>query len=248
LAINSSQGAGYIGGRLQQCRGRPHGLHEAVDLLNERNRKQRPIRDKHRRDHFMTPRAPRRRHSLSKGPARWSQSIALIVSASATVTACGSPHRGVSSLVNASSLSRPQPTQISAEPTVTSQSPAPAPVATQQSKPSPPPQRCAKVTSYTIGDGAAPTNLPLHPRPPMTVCLHLTSVFSLYLGRPAGGGTWPDPVTHGVALQQTGITRAGGHVVASFTARRTGSAAIEDAIGFAPGPSTAFTIYFVVNQ
>jgi len=195
----------------------------------------------------MTPRAPRRRHSLSKGPARWSQSIALIVLASATVTACGSPHQGVQSLVNTSTLSRPQPTQISAEPTATSQSPAPAPAATQQAKPSPPPRRCAKVTSYTIGDGAAPSNLPLHPRPPMTVCLHLTSVFRLYLGRPAGGGTWPDPVTNGVALRRRAITRAGGRVVASFTARRTGSAAIEDAIGFAPGPSTAFTIHFVVN-
>jgi len=103
------------------------------------------------------------------------------------------------------------------------------------------------IHSYDIVDVPGVVTLHRNPRPPMTVCLRLTGVFRLYLGRPAGGGTWPDPVTHGVALRQTAITRAGGRVVASFTARRTGSAAIEDAIGFAPGPSTAFTIHFVVN-
>jgi len=186
---------------------------------------------------------------VTSGKVRRTVVISALSLALLMLAGCASHQPSIPGIVKPSDTSEPpQHTQINTVPTATEQSPAPAvsPSSSRQHRPVTSPPRCLTSASFTIADNAAPSNLPLQPKLPGTVCLRLNGTLRLRLGLPSGGGTWPTPLERGQALRRTGLNRSGGRVVATFAARKTGNATVADEIGFEPGPSTAFTIRVTV--
>ena len=163
------------------------------------------------------------------------------------VAACGAPSAPtLTNLTRASdttvSEATPSATELSPAPART---PTPAPSSTHKVKSQ---QQCVSRLTIRIADNAAPSGRQFTPAVPTHICLTRGGVLVLSLGSLTDGSAWPAPEKHGNALRlKHAATNSKNRLTSTYGAAVKGSATLADEVGFAPGPSNAFTILVTVR-